>query len=206
MGSCCTDAAVKQETALKIKIRTPTRNFRHPFWCNSQPCSTVPWKWRMLIWKGCNGFFFSTLRRLSIYVPPVSLTEAALSCLQSIHHHGERADFMSASSAGTDKCDDVGRSPHGRQVWGWDGEIVFNLFTSGPNWSLIDWDQLQSEKGLLIKVPLIKISIVNFAIVLGSKYHLQLYGRRNNHSVTFTVCWLNDLMQDLNVTISLFWV
>lgn len=144
IGSCCTAAIVKHETALKIKIRTPTRNFRHPFWCNSQPCTTVPWKWRMLIWKGCNGFFFSTLRRLSIYVPPVSLTEATLSRLQSIHHHGELADFMSASSAGADRCDDVGRGPHGRQVWGQDGDIAFNLLTQGQ----IDLCSIASERGV----------------------------------------------------------
>lgn len=82
---CC------RSEAPEIKIRTPTKNFQHPFWCNSQPCAAQPWKWRMLIWKACNGFFVSTLRQLSA----VSLTEAALG-LSAVCSSRRRAGWLHA--------------------------------------------------------------------------------------------------------------
>lgn len=43
----------------------------------------------------------------------VSLTEAALGCLRSIHQGGELAGFLSARSAGRGWCDDGGRGHTG---------------------------------------------------------------------------------------------
>lgn len=104
---------------------------------------------------------------------PVSLTEAALSCLRSIHHGGELADFMSAAlqaEAGVmmeDAAHAGGRCEDGSQR-------VFRLFNSGPNPFLIGVKSLFWKLWKFCKYP-----VVPKMNHIGARF-------RNNQSHTFT--------------------
>lgn len=135
--ACCR----KHYTALKIKseYQPGISGFLSDVTLSHAPLYLESDRWRMLIWKGCNGFFLSILRQLStIYVQTVSLTEGALSCPQPIHHCNRQAPQR-------DRCDDGAHGWLGQQVCvhecvcaDRDREIVFYLSSCRLGQDMID--------------------------------------------------------------------